>query len=55
MNFYILWLKQRDQIQYLEIAVRKEFQREYAEAMYFPHLNLDLFPSLKEYSDIPKR
>ena len=42
-------------IKYVEIAVKKEFQREYAEAMYFPHLNLDHFPSLKEYENIPKR
>jgi uncharacterized 2Fe-2S/4Fe-4S cluster protein (DUF4445 family) len=42
-------------IQYVEIAVEKAFQKEYAEAMYFPHLNLDFFPSLTEYEDIPKR
>jgi len=42
-------------IQYIEIAVDKSFQKEYAEAMYFPHLNLDYFPSLKEYKVIPKR
>ncbi|MFX1573957.1 MAG: ASKHA domain-containing protein [Promethearchaeota archaeon] len=42
-------------IQYVEIAVKKEFQKEYAEAMYFPHLNLNLFPNLKEYKEIPKR
>ena len=42
-------------IQFIEIAVKKEFQREYAEAMYFPHLNLDFFPNLKEYETIPKR
>ncbi|MFX0145477.1 MAG: ASKHA domain-containing protein, partial [Candidatus Hodarchaeota archaeon] len=42
-------------IDYIEIAVEKNFQKEYAEAMYFPHLNLDFFPSLKEYIDIPKR
>jgi uncharacterized 2Fe-2S/4Fe-4S cluster protein (DUF4445 family) len=42
-------------IKYIEIAIKKEFQREYAEAMYFPHLNLDYFPSLKEYENIPKR
>ena len=44
-----------NKIQYVEIATKKEFQREFAEAMYFPHMNLDLFPSLKEYSNIPKR
>ena len=42
-------------IQYIEIAVKKNFQKEYAEAMYFPHLNLDLFSNLKEYEEIPKR
>ncbi|MBY8984536.1 MAG: DUF4445 domain-containing protein [Candidatus Lokiarchaeota archaeon] len=42
-------------IQYIEIAIKKDFQKEYAEAMYFPHLNLDLFASLKEYEKIPKR
>jgi uncharacterized 2Fe-2S/4Fe-4S cluster protein (DUF4445 family) len=42
-------------IQYIEIATKKEFQREFAEAMYFPHMNLDFFPNLKEYRDIPKR
>ncbi|MFX0040252.1 MAG: ASKHA domain-containing protein [Promethearchaeota archaeon] len=42
-------------IDYIEIAVEKNFQKEYAEAMYFPHLNLDFFPNLKEYKDIPKR
>ncbi len=42
-------------IKYIEIAINKAFQTEYAEAMYFPHLNLDLFPSLVEFKDIPKR
>lgn len=44
-----------NRIQYIEIAVKKEFQKEYAEAMYFPHLNLDYFPSLIEYKEIKKR
>jgi uncharacterized 2Fe-2S/4Fe-4S cluster protein (DUF4445 family) len=44
-----------EKIQYIEIAVKKNFQKEYAEAMYFPHLNLDLFSNLKEYEEIPKR
>ncbi len=44
-----------NKVQYVEIAIKKEFQKEYAEAMYFPHFNLDLFPSLKLYKDIPKR
>jgi uncharacterized 2Fe-2S/4Fe-4S cluster protein (DUF4445 family) len=43
-------------IKYVEISLKKKFQREYAEAMYFPHLNLDYFASLlKEYQKIPKR
>ncbi|MFX1345677.1 MAG: ASKHA domain-containing protein [Promethearchaeota archaeon] len=42
-------------IQYIEIAVKEEFQKEYAEAMYFPHLNLDYFPTLREYEEIQKR
>ncbi len=42
-------------IQYVEIATKKEFQKEYAEAMYFPHRNLDLFPSLKDYKNIKVR
>ncbi len=42
-------------IQYVEIAVKKRFHREYAEALYFPHMNLDFFPSLKIYKEIPKR
>jgi uncharacterized 2Fe-2S/4Fe-4S cluster protein (DUF4445 family) len=42
-------------IHYIEIATDKEFQKEYAEAMYFPHLNLDYFPSLNEFKEIQKR
>ncbi|MFO7796101.1 MAG: ASKHA domain-containing protein [Promethearchaeati archaeon] len=42
-------------IEYIEIAVKERFQREYAEAMYFPHMNLDLFPHLEQYKNIPKR
>ncbi len=42
-------------IEYVEIAVAQEFQIEYAQAMYFPHVNLEHFPSLKEYKDILKR
>ncbi|MFX1409370.1 MAG: ASKHA domain-containing protein, partial [Promethearchaeota archaeon] len=42
-------------IKYVEIATKKEFQKEYIDAMYFPHFNLELFPSLKEYNSIPKR
>jgi uncharacterized 2Fe-2S/4Fe-4S cluster protein (DUF4445 family) len=42
-------------IEYVEIAVQENFQKEYAEAMYFPHLKLENFPSLSEYLEIPKR
>lgn len=42
-------------IDYVEIAIEKDFQRQFAEAMYFPHHNLELFPNLKEYKNIPKR
>ena len=44
-----------NKIKYVEISLKKAFQREFAEAMYFPHLNLDYFPSLKEYKNLPKR
>ena len=44
-----------ENIIYIEIAIQNDFQREYAEAMYFPHLKLENFPSLEEYKDIPKR
>ena len=47
--------KLSEKINYVEIAVKKEFQKEYAQAMYFPHLNLEFFPSLKAYNDILKR
>ncbi|MHA1724730.1 MAG: ASKHA domain-containing protein [Promethearchaeota archaeon] len=36
-------------ITYVEIATKKSFQREYAQAMYFPHMNLDEFLSLKKF------
>jgi uncharacterized 2Fe-2S/4Fe-4S cluster protein (DUF4445 family) len=46
----------KNKLQYIEIATKKEFQKEFAEAMYFPHIkHLKLFPSLKQYIDIPKR
>jgi len=47
--------KLQEKIHYVEIAVEKDFQKEFASAMYFPHLNLNLFPSLKEYAHIKKR
>ncbi|MFW9770956.1 MAG: ASKHA domain-containing protein [Candidatus Thorarchaeota archaeon] len=42
-------------INYVEIALEKNFQKEYAEAMYFPHMNLNLFPSLETYKSLPIR
>ena len=47
--------KLQEKIHYVEIAIEKDFQKEFASAMYFPHLNTNLFPSLKEYAHIPKR
>ena len=44
-----------NKLQYIEIATKKEFQKEYIDAMYFPHLNLSNFPNLKEYDTIPLR
>ena len=44
-----------DRIKYVEIAIEEGFQKEYAEAMYFPHYRVEYFPSLKEYREIPKR
>jgi uncharacterized 2Fe-2S/4Fe-4S cluster protein (DUF4445 family) len=43
------------EVEYIEIAVSKKFQMEYAKAMYFPHFDLELFSGLKEYKTIPKR
>ncbi|MFW9930824.1 MAG: ASKHA domain-containing protein, partial [Candidatus Thorarchaeota archaeon] len=40
---------------YVEIAIEENFQKEFAQAMYFPNMNLDLFPSLEEYKHTPKR
>ncbi len=40
-------------VNYVEIAIQENFQREYAEAMYFPHMKLENFPSLNLYNDIP--
>ncbi|MFW9894365.1 MAG: ASKHA domain-containing protein, partial [Candidatus Thorarchaeota archaeon] len=42
-------------IEYIEIATKENFQMEYAKAMYFPNMDLDLFPNLTIYQDIPKR
>ncbi|MFX1237513.1 MAG: ASKHA domain-containing protein [Promethearchaeota archaeon] len=42
-------------IEYIEIATKEEFQRAFAESMYFPYYKTEEFPSLKEYRTIPKR
>jgi uncharacterized 2Fe-2S/4Fe-4S cluster protein (DUF4445 family) len=39
-------------VEYLELTLEKSFEREYAEAMYFPHMS-DQFPNLAEF--LPKR
>jgi len=44
-----------EKIKYVEIAIAPEFQKEYAQAMYFPHLKLEHFPSLTQYNEISKR
>lgn len=40
-------------VNYVEIAIQEKFQREYTEAMYFPHMKLENFPNLNLYEDIP--
>jgi len=47
--------KLQEKIHYVEIAIEEDFQNEFTSAMYFPNLNMNLFPSLKEYEHIPKR
>jgi len=43
-----------NQVKYYEIASSKLFQKEYAYSLYFPHYNIEQFPTLKEfYKDIP--
>ena len=44
-----------NKIEYVEIATKQEFQKEFAEAMYFPHMKLEYFPSLSIYKEIPRR
>jgi uncharacterized 2Fe-2S/4Fe-4S cluster protein (DUF4445 family) len=39
-------------VEYLELTLEKSFEREYAEAMYFPHMS-DQFPNLADF--LPKR
>jgi uncharacterized 2Fe-2S/4Fe-4S cluster protein (DUF4445 family) len=43
-------------VKYFEIASAKNFQKEYAFSMYFPHYQLERFPSLEEiYHELPTR
>ncbi len=42
-------------IKYVEIAIKENFQRIFAESMYFPNMKLSEFPSLKIYESIPKK
>ena len=45
-----------EEIQYLELTTQETFEHAYAMAMYFPHYDIDAFPSLKDaYKDIPVR
>ncbi|MHA1368453.1 MAG: ASKHA domain-containing protein [Promethearchaeota archaeon] len=45
-----------EDLEYLELTIQKEFQKEYVLAMYFPHYNVSNFPSLvKEYENIRTR
>ncbi|MFX1452510.1 MAG: ASKHA domain-containing protein, partial [Promethearchaeota archaeon] len=42
------------EVKYREIASSPSFQREYTFSLYFPHYNLDKFPSLREkYEEVP--
>ena len=41
-------------VKYYEIASSPQFQKEYTSSLYFPHYNLENFPSIKEiYRDLP--
>jgi uncharacterized 2Fe-2S/4Fe-4S cluster protein (DUF4445 family) len=45
-----------NKIKYFEIASAKDFQKEYAFSMYFPHYEMNRFPSLEKiYREIPLR
>jgi uncharacterized 2Fe-2S/4Fe-4S cluster protein (DUF4445 family) len=46
----------RQTLKYVEISDVKDFAKEFAESMIFPHRDLNVFPSLKEkYKDLPMR
>jgi uncharacterized 2Fe-2S/4Fe-4S cluster protein (DUF4445 family) len=43
-------------VKYVELADKESFQGEFARSMYFPHMDLDSFPSLKShYEKVPER
>ncbi|MBN2156312.1 MAG: DUF4445 domain-containing protein [Candidatus Lokiarchaeota archaeon] len=45
-----------NKVEYFEIASSKDFQKEFALSMYFPHYELHRFPSLRTiYQDLPIR
>lgn len=35
-------------VEYIELSTRKDFQEEFMDAMFFPHSQLELFPSVKQ-------
>lgn len=35
-------------VEYIELSSRKDFQQEFMDAMFFPHSDLDLFPTVKK-------
>jgi uncharacterized 2Fe-2S/4Fe-4S cluster protein (DUF4445 family) len=35
-------------VEYIELSSRKDFQQEFMDAMFFPHSNLELFPSVRK-------
>ena len=37
------------EVEYAELALEQDFQKEFASAMYFPHRDLDRFPSTKNF------
>jgi len=37
-----------EHVEYIELSTRKDFQQEFMDAMFFPHSNLELFPSVKK-------
>ncbi len=40
--------KLSESVEYVELSSRKDFQQEFMDAMFFPHSNLDLFPSVRK-------